>query len=59
MDVIDAMEKQWEKEPPVGLLVAHFLGFKRKAPVKASKGGVQKLLEMFPTGTIGGPPKGE
>lgn len=62
MDVIDAMEKQWAKEPPVGLLVAHFLGFKpKKGDTIAPNGGkkkatgadkLQALRELFPTGVI-------
>lgn len=59
VDRIEAMEKQWAQEPPVGLLVAAFLGFKKKEALPVSKGGAQKLLEMFPNGVIGGLSKSE
>lgn len=52
VDRIEAMDKQWRKEPPVGLLVAAYLGYKPPEPVKASKGGVAELLKMFPKGEI-------
>jgi len=54
VDRIEAMEAQWMEDPPVSLLVAHFLGYKKKEK-KADEGikGVQELLAMFPDGRVG------
>ena len=54
---LKALEDHWAEEPPVGLLVANFMGYKpkkKKQSKKAKREGVKKLLQMFPKGTISG-----
>jgi hypothetical protein len=66
VDRIDALEAQWMKEPPVGMLVQAFMGYKAPTPPvqsgaapsraseKSKAAAIEELFKMFPTGKIKG-----
>lgn len=62
MDRLDALERHWQNEPPVDVLVAGFVGFKLPKPKKAPKAkrktgnneAMNELASMFPDGVIKG-----
>lgn len=58
VDRIEALERQWTKEPPVGLLVQAFIQYKPPEPRKPTENAkavaIEELFRMFPDGKIKG-----
>lgn len=60
VDRIEALERQWQKEPPVGLMVQAFLQYKPPEPPiekqspKTKAAAIEELFKMFPGGQIKG-----
>jgi hypothetical protein len=54
MDVprLNALEHRWKIEPPVGMLVAAYLGYEPPIAKEITSDVVTELVRLFPSGKI-------
>jgi hypothetical protein len=56
-DHIEAMLQHWQREPPVDILAAWWMGYKpppKPSEIKSGREAIEELARMFPGGVLRG-----